>query len=230
MLKEHILVVEDEDDIQELVEYNLAREGYRVTCVGSGEEALKVARAQIPDLVVLDLMLPGRDGLEVCKTLRADERTARIPILMLTAKSEESDVVLGLEVGADDYLAKPFSPRVLVARAKAALRRTTTAVAEKGAGQTLKVHEIVIEPGRHAVRIEGEPIDLTLTEFRILHLLARRPGWVHSRDQIIEAIRGEDYPVTPRSVDVHIAGLRKKLGSQGKYLTTVRGVGYRFEE
>ena len=231
MSKEHILVVEDEEDIQELIEYNLAREGYRVTCVGSGEEGVKVARAQLPDLVVLDLMLPGRDGLEVCKTLRADDRTARIPILMLTAKSEEADVVLGLELGADDYLGKPFSPRVLVARAKAALRRTGQAAGTKGApGPTLKIHDIVIEPGRHAVRIQGEPIDLTLTEFRILHLLAKRPGWVLSRDQIIEAIRGEDYPVTPRSVDVHIAGLRKKLGSAGKHLSTVRGVGYRLEE
>ncbi len=229
MPKDHILVVEDEEDIQELVEFNLAREGYKVTVVGSGEEGLRIARTQSPDLIVLDLMLPGLDGYAVCKALKSDSRTAPIPIVMLTAKGEESDVVTGLELGADDYVTKPFSPRLLLARAKAALRRHAPGAATDE-GVLLKVHDIVIEEGRHAVRVKGRAIDLTLTEFKILHLLARRPGWVFTRDQIIEAIRGEDYPVTTRSVDVHIAGLRKKLGTAGKYVETVRGVGYRLEE
>jgi two-component system phosphate regulon response regulator PhoB len=228
MAANHILVVDDEEDILELVSYNLAKAGYRVTAVASGEEAIKSARSKSPDLVLLDLMLPGVDGLEVCNTLKRDPRTANIPIVMLTARGEEADIVSGLELGADDYVTKPFSPRVLLARIRAVLRRNTKAPAEEQA--VIKLKDLVIHPGRHEVTARGKRIDLTSTEFRILHLLARRPGWVFTRQQIIDAARGEDYAVTDRSVDVHISGLRKKLGSLGEQVETVHGVGYRFKE
>ena len=228
MAKESILVVDDEDDILELVSYNLAKEGYRVTGVGTGEEALRAARSSAPDLILLDLMLPGVDGLQVCKLLRGDQRTRHIPIIMLTAKGEEADIVTGLELGADDYITKPFSPRVLTARVKAVLRRRSEADADDE--KVLKIHEITIHPGRHEVTVGGEMIDLTYTEFSILHYLARRPGWVFTRSQIIDAVRGDEYAVTERAVDVQIVALRKKLGDAGAYIDTVRGVGYRFKE
>jgi two-component system phosphate regulon response regulator PhoB len=222
-----VLVVDDEEDLLELVRYNLTREGYRVSCVATGEEALKAARKQPPDLIVLDLMLPAVDGLEVCRRLKGDSKTRDIPIIMLTAKSEESDMVLGLERGADDYIAKPFSPRVLSARVKALLRRKE---AERQAGleTTIDVREISIHPGRHEVTLAGKPLELTYTEFALLQFLAKRPGWAYTRTQIVDAVKGEDYPVTERSVDVQVAGLRKKLGDFGTYIETVRGVGYRF--
>lgn len=225
---QHILVVDDEEDIIELVSYNLAKAGYRVTSVGSGEDAIKAARSKAPDLVLLDLMLPGVDGLEVCNTLKRDPRTANIPVVMLTARGEETEVVTGLELGADDYITKPFSPRVLLARIKAVLRRNAKAPAEEQA--IIKLKDLVIHPGRHEVTARGKRADLTSTEFRILHLLARRPGWVFTRQQIIDTARGEDYAVTDRSVDVHISGLRKKLGPLGEHVETVHGVGYRFKE
>jgi two-component system phosphate regulon response regulator PhoB len=228
MAREHILVVEDEEDILELVQYKLAQEGYTVTTAASGEDGLKAVRAKMPDLVVLDLMLPGIDGLEVCKTLKGDPATRQIPVVMLTAKGEEVDVVTGLELGADDYIPKPFSPRVLVARIRAALRRQTQETANENA--TIQVHDLTIHPGRHQVLVKDKPVDLTATEFRVLHFLARRPGWVFTRYQIVDAVHGYDYPVTDRSVDVQIVGLRKKMGSAGKYIQTVRGVGYRFKE
>ncbi|NQU44186.1 response regulator [bacterium] len=228
MARENILVVEDEEDILELVSYKLSKEGYGVTGVASGEEALKTARERLPDLVVLDLMLPGLDGLEVCRILKNDPSTHHIPIVMLTAKGEEADIVTGLEIGADDYIPKPFSPRVLVARIRAVLRRTIQAPA--GEGDAIQVHDLVIHPGRHQVLVQGKTIDLTATEFRVLHFLARRPGWVFTRYQIVDAVHGYDYPVTDRSVDVQIVGLRKKMGPAGKYIQTVRGVGYRFKE
>jgi len=228
MPKETILVVEDEEDILELVRYNLAKEGYSAEGVTSGEEALQKVPAELPDLVVLDLMLPGVNGLDVCKALKSNPKTQHIPIVMLTAKGEESDIVAGLELGADDYITKPFSPRVLVARVRAVLRRKTSQAADETS--VLQVHDLVIHPGRHEVLIRGKPVELTFTEFRILHTLARRPGWVFTRYQIVEAVRGEAYPVTDRSVDVHIAGLRKKLGPAGKYIQAVRGIGYRFKE
>ena len=228
MGKESVLVVDDEEDILELVRYNLAREGYQVTCVASGEEALKAAKSSLPDLVVLDLMLPGLDGLEVCKALKRDAKTEHVPIVMLTAKGEEADIVTGLELGADDYVTKPFSPRVLVARIRAVLRRRKRAPA--GENEVLRIHEVVIDPGRHEVLAEGKKVELTHTEFRLLHLLARRPGWVFTRYQIVDAVRGEDYPVTDRSVDVHIVNLRKKLGACGECVETVRDVGYRFRD
>ncbi len=182
----------------------------------------------MPDLIVLDLLLPAVDGLEVCRRLKSDHRTRHIPIIMLTAKSEESDMVAGLELGADDYVTKPFSPRVLLARVKAILRRKAkTAPDDDGA---IRIRELTIHPGRHEVLLSGEPLDLTYTEFRLLHFLARKPGWAFTRSQIVDAVKGEDYPVTERSVDVQVAGLRKKLGQFGAYVETVRGVGYRFKE
>ncbi len=222
-----VLVVDDEEDLLELVRYNLSREGYRVTCVGTGEDALKAARKQPPDLIVLDLMLPAVDGLEVCRRLKGDSKTRDIPIIMLTAKSEESDMVAGLERGADDYIAKPFSPRVLSARVKALLRRRESQ-ARNELETTIDVHELSIHPGRHEVTLAGQALDLTYTEFALLQFLAKRPGWAYTRTQIVDAVKGEDYPVTERSVDVQVAGLRKKLGEFGSYIETVRGVGYRF--
>lgn len=222
-----VLVVDDEEDLLELVRYNLTREGYRVTCVATGEEALKAARKQPPDLIVLDLMLPAVDGLEVCRRLKSESKTRDIPIIMLTAKSEESDMVAGLERGADDYIAKPFSPRVLTARVKALLRRRENQVRAE-LETTIDVHELSIHPGRHEVTLAGQPLELTYTEFALLQFLAKRPGWAYTRTQIVDAVKGEDYPVTERSVDVQVAGLRKKLGEFGSYIETVRGVGYRF--
>lgn len=228
MPKEKILVVDDEEDIRELVKYNLAREGYKIFCASSGEKALKKARAKLLDLIVLDLMLPGIDGLEVTKILKNDPKTQHIPIIMLTAKEEEADIVTGLELGADDYITKPFSPRVLVARIRAAIRRKKKEYDEDEL--EIEIHDLVIHPGRNRVLIRGRPVELTFTEFQVLYVLARRPGWVFTRSQIVDAIRGGDYPVTDRSVDVQIVGLRKKIGPYSKYIETVRGIGYRFRE
>jgi len=225
--KQSILVVEDEEDIRELISYNLSREGFRVSSVASGEAALKAAKDSPPDLVLLDLMLPGLDGLEVCRQIKANNATSQVPVLMVTAKGEEADVVTGLELGADDYIVKPFSPRVLLARVRAALRRIDSKSADPKA--TISIGGLVINPGRHEVTLDGDLLELTLTEFRMLHLLASRPGWVFTRYQIIEAIHGENYLVTDRSVDVQVVGLRKKLGSAGKLIETVRGIGYRFK-
>ncbi len=228
MASHRILVVDDEEDLLELVRYNLTKEGYRVDCAASGEQAIREARTSPPDLIVLDLLLPNVDGLDVCKHLRSDPKTQHVPIVMLTAKSEEADVVTGLELGADDYITKPFSPRVLLARIRNVLRRQAkTSSDDPGA---IRVHDIVIHPGRHEVLVGGKPLDLTFTEFRLLHFLARKPGWAFSRNQIVDAVKGEDYPVTERSVDVQVVGLRKKLGLLGGYIETVRGVGYRFKE
>lgn len=227
MPKERILVVDDEEDLLELIKYNLAKEGYRCAGVSTGEEAIRRARSDLPDLMVLDLLLPNVDGLEVCRVLKNDARTKHIPVVMLTAKGEEADMVTGLEMGADDYLAKPFSPRVLIARIKAVLRRRQTQATDNETPIT--VGEFVIHPGRHETTVAGEAVDLTLTEFRLLQFLAQRPGWAFSRAQIVDAVKGEDYPVTERSVDVQVAGLRKKLGDHGAFVETVRGVGYRFK-
>lgn len=228
MSKPLILVVDDEEDILELIRYNLAKEGYQVGTVTSGEDALAFARREQPNLVILDLMLPGVDGLEVCKRLKANDATAAIPVIMLTAKSEDADVVTGLELGADDYLTKPFSPRVLVARVRTALRRRQVRIEDPAT--PLRVQDLAIDVGRHEVRIKGKAVDLTPTEFNLLLYLAQRPGFVFSRSQIIDAVKGSDYPVTDRSVDVQIVSLRRKLGAAGKYVETVRGVGYRFKE
>jgi two-component system alkaline phosphatase synthesis response regulator PhoP len=225
--REHILVVDDEEDLLELVNYNLSKEGYRVTAVTTGEDALRTAKNKLPDLVVLDLLLPNVDGLEVCRLLKNDPKTRHIPVVMLTAKAEESDQVAGLELGADDYVTKPFSPRVLLARIRAVLRGK----AQPPDNSTpVKAHDLVIHPGRHEALLAGQPLALTFTEFRLLQFLAQRPGWAFTRSQIVDAVKGEDYPVTERSVDVQVAGLRKKLGDCGHYIETVRGVGYRFRE
>ena len=228
MAKEHILVVDDEEDILELLTYNLSREGYQVTGVLTGEDAIKKIRSIAFDLIVLDLMLPGIDGLEVSKRLKNDSKARNIPILMLTAKGEEADIVTGLELGADDYITKPFSPRVLIARIRAVLRRKSEKPVDDSA--VIRIHALEIDPGRRSVLAGGKPIELTFTEFQVLLILAKRPGWVFTRSQIVDAVRGSDYPVTDRSVDVQIVGLRKKLKSFGKYIETVRGVGYRFRE
>jgi two-component system phosphate regulon response regulator PhoB len=228
MAKERILVVDDEEDILELLRFHLAREGYQLTLAATGEEALKKAKLDTFDLIVLDLMLPGLDGLEVAKALKADARTRGVPIVMLTAKGEDADVVTGLEIGADDYVTKPFSPRVLSARVKAVLRRRSKGALDDA--KVVTIHELEIHPGRRAVLAGGRALELTFTEFQLLAVLARRPGWVFTRSQIVDAVRGSDYPVTERSVDVQVVGLRKKLGAYGHYIETVRGVGYRFKE
>ncbi len=228
MARESVLIIEDEEDIQELVNYSLSKEGYHTTAVASGEEGLRSAKSKQPNLIVLDLMLPGMDGLEICRLLKNDPKTQHIPIVMLTAKGEESDVVTGLELGAEDYITKPFSPKVLVARIRTILRRKVKN--EAGGEAVLNIHEMTIHPGRHEILVKGKQIELTLTEFKILHLLARRPGWVYTRYQIVNEIRGDEVLVTDRAVDVQIVGLRRKLGTLGKYVETVRGVGYRFKE
>lgn len=226
MPNEKILIVDDEEDILELLKYNLSREGYKVSCAASGEETLRAVRSGIPDLIILDLMLPGIDGLEVARQLKNDVKTRDVPIVMLTAKGEEADIVTGLELGADDYITKPFSPRVLLARVRAALRRRVRESTDDTS--VLQIRKLEIHPGRREVLVNGEPVQLTFTEFGILNFLARRPGWVFTRSQIVDAVRGDDYFVTDRSVDVQIVGLRKKLGPAGTDIETVRGVGYRF--
>jgi two-component system, OmpR family, alkaline phosphatase synthesis response regulator PhoP len=228
MPKERILVVDDEEDILELVRFNLAREGYDVVVAASGEKAIDIARKELPHLIVLDLMLPGIDGLEVTRILKNNPETRGIPIVMLTAKGEEPDIVAGLELGADDYVAKPFSPRILLARVRAVLRRKHNEAPD--ASDVVKIHNLIIHPGRREVLVNGKNVPLTFTEFGILHYLVKRPGWVFTRTQIFDAVRGTDYFVTDRSVDVQIAGLRKKLGPSGAFIETVRGVGYRFKE
>lgn len=231
MAHEEILVVDDEDDLLELVQYNLTKEGFRVACVSTGEEAIAYARSRHPSLIVLDLLLPRVDGLEVCRVLKSDSKTKHIPIVMLTAKTEEADVVAGLELGADDYISKPFSPRVLLARVRAILRRQRDeGEAPDDDKGVIRIHDFVIHPGRHEVTVAGQRLDLTFTEFRLLQYLAKKPGWAFSRVQIVDAVRGEGYPVTERSVDVQVASLRKKLGAHASFIETVRGVGYRFKE
>lgn len=228
-----ILIVEDEADQQELLRYNLFREGFEVLCVEDGRSAVKVSREEQPDLILLDLMLPGIDGLEVCKTLRSDPSTASIPILMLTAKSEDSDIVTGLELGADDYVTKPYSPRVLLARAKAVMRARVSGESKSDSPlptQTIENRDLVIRPDRFEATLDGKRLELSSTEFRMLAMLAAKPGRVFTRTQIIRIVHGENCAVTDRSVDVHIFWLRQKLGSRGRMIESVRGVGYRFRE
>lgn len=225
-MKNSVLLVEDEHDIRELLEYNLARDGFSVRAVETGEQALTAVTTMPPDLILLDLMLPGIDGLQVCRKLKADGSTANIPILMLTAKDEETDIVTGLELGADDYITKPFSPKVVVARARAVLRRRAESVHTED--EVLNFDQLTIHPGRHEVYVSNQPIDLTSSEFKVLHYMARRPGWVFSRYQLVDAVHGEKHAVSDRSVDVMIVGLRRKLNDCGNYIETVRGVGYRF--
>lgn len=223
-----ILIIEDDDDVRELIKYNLARENYRVYDAADGEIGLDTANSLIPDLIILDLMLPGMNGLEICKELKSDKSTKNISVIILSAKGEETDIVIGLELGADDYITKPFSPRVLLARIKSVLRRKSRVTPSDD--DIISVHNIRIDPGRYKVSVDRKQVDLTTTEFRLLQFLARHPGWVFSRYQIVDGIKGDDYPVTERSVDVHIVGLRKKLGATGALIETVRGVGYRLKD
>ncbi|MDZ7640533.1 MAG: response regulator transcription factor [Desulfurivibrio sp.] len=225
-----ILIVEDDENIQQLVGYNLARAGFQVLYADDGEQALARVAKENPDLVVLDLMLPGLDGHEVCKALRRDPRSRRLPIIMLTARSDEDEISAGLDLGADDYITKPFSPKVLLSRIKSVLRRGREPEGDgDGATGVVQIQDITIDCRRYQVAVAGEPVALTLSEFGILELLARRPGWVFSRQQIIDAVRGYDYAITPRAVDVQVFGLRKKLGEAGACIETVRGVGYRLK-
>ena len=231
MSKERIMIVEDEESIQELIKYNLQREGYLVSvCCENGESALESAVTYKPDLILLDLMLPGVDGLTVCKNLKADPVTKHIPVIMLTAKSEESDVVIGLELGADDYITKPFSPKILTARIRAVLRRIAALEEVPEDEKELSRGPLHMNSARRSVTLNGQELDLTCSEFNILYHLAKRPGWVFTRNQIVNAIRGDDYPVTERAIDVQIVGLRRKMGAFGELIETVRGIGYRFSQ
>jgi DNA-binding response OmpR family regulator len=229
-----VLVVEDEPDQQELLRYNLTREGYQVTCAEDGRQALAAVRNQPLELIVLDLMLPGMDGLEVCRTLRSDPTTASIPILMLTAKAEDSDVVAGLELGADDYVTKPYGPRILLAWIRAVLRTraasSVTKPADQQAEAVIRHRNLVIMPERFEATVNDKPVQLSGTEFKMLVLLASKPGRVFTRAQIIRGVHGENAAVTDRSVDVHIFWLRQKLGVCGRWIEAVRGVGYRFRD
>ena len=228
MRKSTVVVVEDEEDIFEVVRYNLEKEGFHVHGAFSGEIAQKKITAHQPDLVLLDLMLPGISGLDLCRKLKQQDDTRQIPIIMVTAKTEDSDIVAGLELGAEDYITKPFSPRVLIARVRSVLRRQKIGVIDES--NIINFDGILINPGQHKVSINDTRLDLTPSEFRILHFLARRPGWVYTRDQIIDAVRGEGYAITDRAIDVQVVGLRKKMGEFGAWIETVRGIGYRFRE
>ncbi len=221
-----IAVVDDEPDIRELVELHLTRAGFRVRGFAGGDEFSRFLERETPSLVILDLMLPDTDGLDICKNLKSDPKTAAVPVMMLTARSEEFDKVLGLELGADDYITKPFSPKELVARVKAVLRRQE----QKEASQTIELpEELVLDLNKYEATVGGRRVDLTTTEFRILRMLAERRGWVLSRDEILNQLWGNEKAVIDRTVDVHITNLRKKLKKAGRLLVNVRGVGYKLD-
>lgn len=229
MSKMKILIIEDDADIRELIRHNLAREGYDITITHQGEEGLNLARKNAFDLVVLDLMLPGMDGLEVCRQIRADDDLNKTGILVVTAKDEEADVVTGLELGADDYLVKPFSIRVLLARVRAVVRRIGTP-AGKSDEKQIAVGILHIDPIRHEVSVKGKRIELTLAEFRILQNLAMKIGRVLTRNQLLDLALGQDHFVLNRTIDVHMSSLRRKLGEAGALIETIRGVGYRLKD
>lgn len=226
-MKNKILIVEDEKDILELLKYNLEKEGYKALCADNGGKALDLIKKDRPDLIILDLMLPGLNGLEICKILRKDDTTVNLPIVILTAKDTESDIIKGLELGADDYITKPFSPKVLIARIKAVLRRKEGIVEQK---EEIIISDLRIDISSHKVTIKDKPIDLTITEFRILEFLAKNPGKVFTRDQILNNAWKDEPFIVDRAVDVHIRGLRKKLGKYSDFIETVRSIGYRFKE
>lgn len=229
MKNEKIIVIEDEGDIREVLLYNLRRQGFTAVGVDNGGQALKIVREQQPDLVLLDLMLPELDGLEICRRLKEEAETRPIPIIMVTAKGEESDIVKGLELGADDYVTKPFGTGELIARVKAALRRRRNDHQAPEIGQ-IKCGGLTIDPERHRVVVDGEEASLTLTQFKLLHFLAGHPGRVFTRDHLISRIMGEDNFVVDRNIDVHIQAVRKKLGLHRNLIETIRGIGYRFRE
>jgi two-component system phosphate regulon response regulator PhoB len=223
-----ILVVEDDKDIHELIAFNLKQEDYEVLSSFTGTDGLEKAISQKPDLILLDIMLPEMNGLDVCRELKSKDKTANIPIVMLTAKNEDVDIITGLELGADDYITKPFSPRVLIARLRAILRRGKL---PKGSeSRVIDLGDMIIDEGRHEVLLNKKAVNLTLTEFQILFILARHPGWVYSRAQLIDELREGHHVITDRAIDVQITNLRKKLGEFGEYIETVRGVGYRMRE
>jgi two-component system phosphate regulon response regulator PhoB len=226
-----ILVIEDDPEIRELLEFSLAKEGWSISFACDGEEGQKALSRSHFDCIVLDIMLPGIDGIELLRRIKADPVTKRLPVIMTTAKGEDTDVVTGLELGADDYVVKPYSPRVLAARIRAALRRRAEAAdVSRRRDSILEIGPIRLDSGRHEVKVEAQAVSLSATEFSILEFLMRNPGWVFSRSQIIDAIKGKDYPVTDRAVDVQILALRRKLGEAGDYIETVRGFGYRMKD
>lgn len=229
MKKSRILVVDDEPDLVELVRHHLQREHYEVSTAGDGETGLAEARRKLPDLVVLDLMLPGIDGLEVCRRLKSDPRTAHIPVLMLTAKGEESDAVIGLAQGADDYVRKPFGMKELIARIGTRLRAGEPRAAAE-TQKTLRFGDLVVDSVKHEVMLGSEPVKLTVTEFKLLRHLVQNRGRAYTRGDLLDAVLGQDAFVIDRNVDVHVATLRKKLGEYGKHILTIRGLGYKFRE
>jgi len=224
--REKILIVEDDADIVEMIDYNLKKEGYRTVSVLNGEDAIPLAKRERPDLVILDLLLPGIDGLEVCRTLKEKEMTAQIPIIILTAKSQETDKIVGLELGADDYITKPFSPRELIARMKAVLRRSKTPFLKK----RIEIGNLIIDSLKYKVIAFKKEVSLTPTEFRLLEFMAQNSGVVLSRDKILDVVFGYDADIYDRTIDTHMKSLRKKLGKARGYIETIRGVGYRFKE
>jgi two-component system phosphate regulon response regulator PhoB len=231
MGKATIAVIEDDPDIRELLSFSLAKEGWVLRFAEDGEKGLKMMSDNAPDCLVLDIMLPGMDGYEVLRRVKADPALRRVPVIMTTARGEEADVVSGLELGADDYVVKPYSPKILAARVRAALRRMEKAETGDGGGpEVLEISGLRLDPSRHEASFEGAEVSLSATEFAILEFLLGNPGRVFSRSQIIDAVKGRDYPVTDRSVDVQILSLRRKLGAGGEFIETVRGVGYRLKD
>jgi DNA-binding response OmpR family regulator len=229
MKREKVVIIEDETDILEVIEYNLSREGFRVLSARDGKEGLRLVRKEAPDLVLLDLMLPGLDGVEVCRRLKEDALTRAIPIIMVTAKGEESDIVLGLGIGADDYVTKPFSPKELLARVKAVLRRGSIKE-DESARERICRGGVDIDAARHQVRVDGRPLVFTATEFRLLYFLASQPGRVFTRDHLLSRVIGPGATVIDRNIDVHIRSVRQKLGKYRDLIETIRGVGYRFQD
>ncbi len=221
-----IAFVDDEPDIVRLIAHHLKKEGFKVKEFYSGSDLLSYLKTAFPDLIILDLMLPDIDGLEICRMLKRDEKTAFIPIIMLTAKGTETDKVVGLELGADDYIVKPFSPRELIARVKTVLRRTSP----KERVEIIEIADLLIDPQKFEVRVRGQIVDLTPTEFRILEILAENKGKVFNRERLLEKLWGDEKVVVDRTIDVHIKRLRKKLGETGKLIKTIRGIGYKVEE
>ncbi|KAB2835923.1 MAG: response regulator [Candidatus Brocadia sp.] len=222
-----ILIVDDEQDLVKLIRYHLEKDGYKTLCAYNGDDALFLVRKEKPDMVILDLMLPGIDGLEVCRKLKADTELAHIAIVMVTAKGEEADITMGLTLGADDYMTKPFSPKELVARVQAVLRRTKS---DSTIQKYIKIDALTIDLYKHEVTIKNESIPLTLAEFKLLHQLASKPGRVFTRDQLLDTISGHDTIVIDRTIDVHVASLRKKLKAFANRIITIRGIGYKFKE
>ena len=228
MKKKLVHVIEDEEDISKLIEYNLLSQGFNVVCAENGDVALKSIKEEKGDLVLLDIMLPGIDGYRVCEIIKSNDSTRDLPIIMLTAKSQEEEIVKGLEMGADDYITKPISQKLLIARVQNVMRRSANQLISED--EIIEIGEIVIEPKKHKVLLAGEEIMLTPSEYDILFLLAKRRGWVFTRSQIVDSIRGAHYEVTDRTIDFQMVGLRKKLQKMGKEIQTIRGIGYRFRE